>query len=169
MGFWRDSPADRERWAAERAKRAEELARGRATAERRKERIAAWLATAEGVAWQKRMDRLSAAYEEKLSQLQNEYRRKRDALLAQRGPQPVPTATHPDALRLKLTDNEYDVLLRRSQGQTFASIGAVYERTGARIRDIEQKALRKMRHPARQSLLLPGDAWLVEFRQRREA
>jgi hypothetical protein len=48
-----------------------------------------------------------------------------------------------------LTPRQRDIVERRASGETYAEIGAVYNRSGARIRGIELKALRLLSHPAR--------------------
>jgi RNA polymerase sigma factor (sigma-70 family) len=59
-----------------------------------------------------------------------------------------------------LTPREQDVLQRRcgfggAEPQTLREIADAYDRTPGRIRDIEAKALRKLRHPARSKRLRP--------------
>ena len=84
-----------------------------------------------------------------------------DNLLYDLGMDPVSFNAIPDdgiscALR-GLTDKEREVLkMRYEDGMTYEAVGKTYGVTRERVRQIEQKALRKLRHPAFKEIIWNG-------------
>lgn len=63
-----------------------------------------------------------------------------------------------EEIMASLDDKYRDILVRRINGETLESIGAAYEISRERIRQIEAKVMRKLHNPARVRLLTMGRA-----------
>ena len=54
-----------------------------------------------------------------------------------------------DVDEIENKNNHYDIVIKKLSGMTLEQIGQEYGLTRERIRQIEAKALRKLRHPSR--------------------